>query len=35
MVIENMELIQEAEGKSALKVTAQIATYYRAAGDGN
>jgi Tfp pilus assembly protein PilO len=35
MVIENMELIQEAEGKSALKVTAQIATYYRAVGDGN
>jgi Tfp pilus assembly protein PilO len=35
LVIENVELTQEAEGKTALKVTVQIATYYRAGGDGN
>jgi Tfp pilus assembly protein PilO len=35
LVIENVELVQESEGKTALKVTAQIATYYRAGGDGN
>jgi Tfp pilus assembly protein PilO len=35
LVIENVELIQEPEGKAALKVTVQISTYYRAGGDGN
>jgi Tfp pilus assembly protein PilO len=35
MVIENVELIQDKEGKTALNVIAQIATYYRAVGDGN
>ena len=35
MVIENVELNQEAEGRTILRVTAQIATYYRVGGDGN
>lgn len=35
LVIENVELMQEAEGKSPLKVTVQVSTYYRAGGDGN
>ncbi len=35
MVVENVELSQDQDGKSGLKVTATIATYYRAGGDGN
>lgn len=35
LVIENVELIQDAEGKTALSVTVTVATYYRAGGDGN
>jgi Tfp pilus assembly protein PilO len=35
LVIENVELLQEAEGKSPLKVTATVATYYRTGAHGN
>lgn len=35
LVIENVELIQEAEGKSPLRVTTTVSTYYRTGGDGN
>jgi Tfp pilus assembly protein PilO len=35
LVVENVELMQESDGKSALKVTATVATYYRTGGDGN
>jgi Tfp pilus assembly protein PilO len=34
-VIENVALIQEADHKTPLRVTATVATYYRAGGDGN
>lgn len=35
LVIENVELIQEADGKGPLRVTTTVATYFRAGGDGN
>lgn len=35
LVIENVELLQEEEAKSPLKVTATVATYYRAGAHGN
>jgi Tfp pilus assembly protein PilO len=34
-VVEHVELAQDADGKTGLRVTATIATYYRAGGDGN
>lgn len=35
VVIENVELLQEGEGKSGINVTVQVATYYRTSGNGN
>lgn len=35
MVVENIELAQQQDGKPGLRVTATIATYFRAGGDGN
>lgn len=35
LVVENVELSQDQEAKTGLKVTATIATYYRTGGDGN
>jgi Tfp pilus assembly protein PilO len=35
LVVENVQLIQEADGKTPLRVTTTVSTYYRAGGDGN
>ena len=35
LVIEHVELLQESDGRTALRVTATVSTYYRTGGDGN